>query len=41
MHQASGIDRTFSALADPTQRHVLLRLKDELGLSVSEFARPL
>jgi DNA-binding transcriptional ArsR family regulator len=40
-YQASGIDRTFSALADPTRRHVLLRLKDEPGLSVSELARPL
>lgn len=38
---ASTIDRTFSALADPTRRHVLLRLKDEPGLSVSELARPL
>src|SRR5260370_12579639 len=34
------MDRTFSALADPTRRHVLLRLKDEPGLSVSELARP-
>ena len=40
-YQASDIDRTFSALADPTRRHVLLRLKDEPGLSVSELARPL
>lgn len=40
-YQASGIDRTFSALADPTRPHVLLRLKDEPGLSVSELARPL
>lgn len=35
------MDRTFSALADPTRRDVLLRLKDEPGLSVSELARPL
>ena len=35
------IDRTFAALADPTRRHLLLRLKDEPGLSVSELARPL
>lgn len=34
------MDRTFSALADPTRRAVLLRLKDEPGLSVSELARP-
>jgi DNA-binding transcriptional ArsR family regulator len=40
-YQASDIDRTFSALADPTRRQVLLRLKDEPGLSVSELARPL
>ena len=39
-YQASGIDRTFSALADPTRRGVLLRLKEEPGLSVSELARP-
>lgn len=38
--QASGMDRTFSALADPTRRNVLLRLKEEPGLSVSELARP-
>jgi DNA-binding transcriptional ArsR family regulator len=36
------MDRTFSALADPTRRDVLLRLKEEeSGLSVSELARPL
>ena len=40
-HQASEIDRTFSALADPTRRALLLRLKDEPGLSVSELARPM
>lgn len=40
-HNASDIDRTFAALADPTRRHLLLRLKDEPGLSVSELARPL
>jgi DNA-binding transcriptional ArsR family regulator len=36
----SGMDRTFSALADPTRRGVLLRLMEEPGLSVSELARP-
>ncbi|MDB5430279.1 MAG: transcriptional regulator, MarR family [Caulobacter sp.] len=40
-YQASDMGRTFSALADPTRRHVLLRLMDEPGLSVSELARPL
>jgi DNA-binding transcriptional ArsR family regulator len=39
--QVSGIDRTFSALSDPTRRDVLLRLKEEPGLSVSELARRL
>ena len=39
-YQASGMDRTFSALADPTRRGVLQRLMDEPGLSVSELARP-
>jgi len=39
-YQASAMDRTFSALADPTRRYVLLRLRDEPGLSVSELARP-
>lgn len=40
-YQTSHIDRTFAALADPGRRHVLLRLKDEPGLSVSELARML
>ncbi len=39
-YQASRMDRTFSALADPTRRDVLMRLKEEPGLSVSELARP-
>lgn len=34
------MDRTFSALADPTRRAILLRLKRKSGLSVSELARP-
>ena len=37
---ASDMDRTFAALADPTRRYILSRLKDEPGLSVSELARP-
>lgn len=40
-YQSSRMDRTFSALADPTRRYVLQRLEDEPGLSVSELARPL
>jgi DNA-binding transcriptional ArsR family regulator len=39
-YQTSDMDRTFSALADPTRRAILLRLKNEPGLSVSELARP-
>ena len=39
-YQASGMDRTFFALADPTRRSVLLRLEEESELSVSELARP-
>lgn len=39
-YQTSEMDRTFSALADPTRRGVLQRLMDEPGLSVSELARP-
>lgn len=38
-HKTSDIDRTFSALADPTRRGVLLRLMNEPGLSVSELAQ--
>jgi DNA-binding transcriptional ArsR family regulator len=34
------MDRTFSALADPTRRGVLQRLEKEPGLSVSELATP-
>jgi DNA-binding transcriptional ArsR family regulator len=34
------MDRTFSALADPTRRGVLLRLKQKPGQSVSQLARP-
>lgn len=40
-HSLSDLDRTFSALADPTRRAVLVRLKNQPGLSVSELARPL
>lgn len=39
-YYSSDVDRTFSALADPTRRSVLLRLMEEPGLSVSELARP-
>jgi DNA-binding transcriptional ArsR family regulator len=40
-YRASAMDRTFAALADPTRRSVLMRLKDEPGASVSELAKPL
>lgn len=40
-HSSSAIDRTFFALSDPTRRAILLRLKDEPGLSVSALAQPL
>ncbi len=40
-YQDTRMDRTFSALADPTRRAVLMRLKQQPGLSVSELARPL
>jgi len=40
-YSLSDLDRTFSALADPNRRAVLVRLKNEPGLSVSELARPL
>ena len=35
------IDRTFSALSDPTRRQILLHLEAQPGLSVTELARPL
>lgn len=37
----SQLDRTFSALVDPTRRAILARLERESGLSVTEIARPL
>ncbi|CAH1652496.1 Helix-turn-helix transcriptional regulator [Hyphomicrobiales bacterium] len=38
--QDAQLDRTFSALADPTRRALLTRLEKEDGLSVSELAKP-
>lgn len=40
-YSVSDLDRTFSALADPTRRAVLARIKSKPGLSVSDLARPL
>ncbi|WP_236841796.1 ArsR/SmtB family transcription factor [Bosea sp. PAMC 26642] len=34
------MDRTFSALSDPTRRALLARLEGEDGLSISELAKP-
>jgi len=35
-----ALDRTFSALADPTRRALVIRLAAEPGLTVSELAAP-
>jgi DNA-binding transcriptional ArsR family regulator len=37
-YAVSDLGRTFCALADPTRRTVLVRLKNKPGLSVSELA---
>ena len=39
-YQASPLDRTFAALADPTRRALLARLDQQDTVSVSELARP-
>lgn len=39
-YQETQLDRTFSALSDPTRRALLARLEGQDGLSVSELARP-
>jgi DNA-binding transcriptional ArsR family regulator len=39
-YQATPLDRTFAALADPTRRALLARLDAEDSLSVSELAKP-
>ena len=39
-YQNAILDRTFSALADPTRRALLARLDEAKGLTVSELARP-
>ena len=38
--ESSQLDRTFSALADPTRRAMLARLEGEDAVSVSELAQP-
>ncbi len=37
---ASALDRTFAALADPTRRALLAQLEDRQNRSVSELAQP-
>lgn len=41
-YQASTLDRTFAALADPTRRALLARLEEEKeeSLTISELAKP-
>jgi DNA-binding transcriptional ArsR family regulator len=38
--EATSLDRTFAALADPTRRALLARLDAEEAVTVSELARP-
>jgi DNA-binding transcriptional ArsR family regulator len=38
--RSSTLDRTFAAIADPTRRAMLERLRRQRPLSVSELARP-
>jgi DNA-binding transcriptional ArsR family regulator len=39
-YQQAALDRTFSALADPTRRALVSRLSEAADLTVSELARP-
>ncbi|KAB0269694.1 ArsR/SmtB family transcription factor [Microvirga brassicacearum] len=39
-YQDQSLDRTFSALADPTRRALLAQLSEQESASVSELARP-
>ncbi len=39
-YNGAGLDRTFAALADPTRRALIARLRDEPDLSISELAQP-
>jgi DNA-binding transcriptional ArsR family regulator len=39
-YEASSLDRTFSALVDPTRRAILARLASQGSASVSELADP-
>src|SRR5258705_12162685 len=39
-YQDRALDRSFAALADPTRRSLLARLRKQDGISVSELAQP-
>ncbi len=39
-YNVAGLDRTFAALADPTRRALIARLRDKPDLSISELAQP-
>jgi DNA-binding transcriptional ArsR family regulator len=39
-YEASPLDRTFAALADPTRRALLARLAERQDLPVTELAKP-
>jgi len=39
-YKQASLDRTFSALADPTRRALLAQLDERENVSVSELARP-
>src|SRR5262245_17042775 len=39
-YQDVALDRTFSALADPTRRALLAQLDAQAGVSISDLARP-
>jgi DNA-binding transcriptional ArsR family regulator len=39
-YQDDALDRTFTALGDPTRRALLAQLSEHSNLSVSELARP-
>ncbi|HTS39713.1 MAG TPA: metalloregulator ArsR/SmtB family transcription factor [Xanthobacteraceae bacterium] len=40
-YQHPTLDRTFAALADPTRRALLARLRGQESLSVTDLARPI
>ena len=40
-YYTSDIDKTFFALSDPIRRNVLMRLRNERDVSISDLAKPL